>query len=137
MANVAITAANVAPGADAIFETGVSGATITAGQCVYKDASDSNKFKLCDNDSGTAAARTPYGIAVGGASNNQRLSVQTQGDITIGGTVVPGFIYVPSATAGAIAPSADLVATNYTSVLGVARSATVIALSINAITALI
>jgi hypothetical protein len=41
-----ITAANVLAGANAKKRTGVAGATITAGQTVYEDSTDSNKFKL-------------------------------------------------------------------------------------------
>ncbi len=46
MADLSITAANVLRGSNARVETGIFGATVTAGQVVYRDASDNNKFKL-------------------------------------------------------------------------------------------
>jgi hypothetical protein len=63
MADLTITAANVIAGNSAKTETGTAGATVTAGQVVYKDSAD-NKFKLADNDSATAGLRSPYGIAL-------------------------------------------------------------------------
>jgi hypothetical protein len=132
MADLTITAANVVKGADAAVVTRVAGAAITAGQTVYEDPNDGSRFKLCDADAGTATARTTRGIALNGAAANQPLAVQTGGRITIGGTVVPGTVYVQSDTAGGIMPSADLEAGDYVTVLGVGVSATEIDLNIHA-----
>lgn len=38
MANLAITAANVIPGSDAVIENKIFGATITAGELCYEQA---------------------------------------------------------------------------------------------------
>lgn len=122
MADLSITAANVVPGSNAKTETGVAGATITAGQVVYKDSAD-NKFKLADTDSATAAARSPYGIALNGASANQPLTVQISGSITIGAAVTAGVFYYLSGTAGGICPVADVAAGDYPCVIGPATSA--------------
>lgn len=130
MTDISITAANVAAGSDAKIEKGTAGATITAGQVVYKDSAD-NKFKLVDSDSATAAARNPYGIALNGASNGQPLSVQTEGDITIGGTLTAGTAYYASSgTAGGIAPLADIASGDDPILLGLAKSASVLKLQI-------
>jgi hypothetical protein len=130
MADVVVTAANVVKSTGAITETGIAGATITAGQVVYKDATDSNKFKLADCDSATAGVRVAYGIALNGASANQTLTVQMAGDITLGAGLTAGLVYCLGDVAGAIRPSADNGAGDYTCILGIAKSASVLALSI-------
>jgi hypothetical protein len=78
MADLVITAANVAAGAGSRKNTGTAGATITAGQVVYQDAAD-GKYKLADANSGTAAARAPAGIALHGALAGQPLSILSRG----------------------------------------------------------
>lgn len=124
MADLAVTAANVAKfGTTAKTESGTAGTTITAGQAVYKDAAD-GKFKLADCNSATAAARDFYGIALNGAADDQPLAVQTEGDITIGGTVAIGTVYCLSGTPGAVRPVADNVSGDFVSVIGVAVTTT-------------
>ena len=131
MADLTVTAANVVKGSDAKTQVGIYGATVTAGQTVYADPSDSNKFKPCDADSATAAARVTRGIALNGGANNQPAAVQTDGLITIGAAVVAGTIYVQSDTPGGIMPAADLEAGDFVTVLGVGVSASQIALNIH------
>lgn len=123
MADLTITAANVAAGANSTSVHGVAGATITAGQAVYLD-STTGTYKLCDaNASGTASCD---GIALNGAASGQPLKVLTEGLITIGGTVAVGTIYVVSETAGGICPSTDLATGEYVSVIGVATTTGII-----------
>lgn len=121
MTDISITAANVAKTATTVIENGFAGATITAGQVVYLDASDS-LYKLADTDSATAAIRAPRGIALNGASNGQPLSIARKGSITLGGTIAAGVAYYLSGTAGGIAPIADVAAGDYTCILGIATS---------------
>lgn len=135
MADLSITAGNVVAGSNASKELGVAGATITAGQVVYKDSAD-GKFKLADANSATVAARTAYGIALNGASDGQPLQVQTSGDITIGATVTVGNVYVLSGTPGGIGvgggpgPASDLVSGWYTNVIGVGQTSAILTLRI-------
>jgi hypothetical protein len=126
MADLTITATSVVPGSGAKKETGVAGAAITAGQVVYKDASDSDKFKLADNDSATAAVRSPYGIALHGAASGQPLTVLLAGPITIGATTAVGTVYCLSSTAGGICPSADIATGDYNTIVGIGTSTSVI-----------
>lgn len=128
MADLSITAASVVKGANAVTESGTAGATITAGQVVYRDASDL-KCKLADCNSATAAVRSPRGIALNGASDGQPLVIQRSGEITIGATLTVGSTYYLSATAGGIAPLADLGSGDYPTVIGVAKSTSVLVLS--------
>ena len=60
MAAISITAANVLASGGTKRQVGTAGATITAGQVLYKDATHSNSLKLADADStaATAVART-------------------------------------------------------------------------------
>lgn len=126
MADLVITAASVVAGTGATKENGVAGASVTAGQVVYKDASDGGKFKLADNDSATAAVRSPYGIALHAAAANQPLTVLKEGPITIGATVAVGVVYCLSSTAGGICPNADIAAGDYNTILGIGTSTSVI-----------
>ena len=130
MADVTITAASVVPGANAIEQYGKAGATITAGQVVYKDSS--NLIQLADNNvSATEAAAV--GIAANGASLNQPITYYSlDDDLTIGGTVVAGTSYVLSSTAGGIAPAADLASGNYITLIGVAKTTAKLSMKIDA-----
>jgi hypothetical protein len=127
MTDISITAANVKPGSGAVVADGTAGATITQGQPVYADATTS-KLKL--SGAATAGAKTCIGISLNAASDGQPMKYQKSGDITIGGTLVAGTIYAVSATAGAIAPLADITTGDDVIVLGVAKSTTVLTLDI-------
>lgn len=128
MADLSITAASVVKGANASVVAGTAGATITAGKTVYLDPSDS-KYKLADaNASATTAALA--GVALNGASDGQPISVLTGGNLNPGATVTVGEIYVLSATAGGIAPEADLATGHYVAVLGVGTTTSNIAVQI-------
>ena len=73
MADITVTAGNVDPGNNATIIGVTAGVTITAGQVVYKDTTDGNKYKLADADVlATAAAR---GISLNGAANNQPIDI--------------------------------------------------------------
>ena len=125
MTDIAITAALVIAGSDSRQESGAAGATITAGQVVYRDAAD-GKYKLADADSATAGIRAPRGIALNGASDGQPLTVHLSGDITIGGTMTAGVAYYLSDEPGGICPVGDLASGDYPVIVGIAKSATVL-----------
>jgi hypothetical protein len=121
MTDLSVTAANVVAGDGAVMETGTAGATITAGQLVYKDAN--GKYQLADNNSATAKARVPRGVALHGSLANQPLTIQRSGKITIGATVTAGVVYYASDTPGGICPVADLASGEYPCTVGMASSA--------------
>jgi hypothetical protein len=125
MTDLSITAANVIAGSGARTVDGTAGASVTAGQAVYLD-STTNTYKLADCDSATAAVRSPDGIALHAAASGQPLEVLTRGPITIGATMTAGLPYFLSATAGGIAPYADLGAGDYPTIIGIATSTTVL-----------
>lgn len=125
MADLTITAANVVKGSGSKVVEGTAGASVTAGQVVYEDSATST-YKLADCDSGTAAVRSPAGIALHAAGSGQPLAILTKGPITIGATLTAGVAYYLSATAGGIAPVADLGTGDYPTILGIATSTTVL-----------
>lgn len=127
MTDLVITAANVVAGSNATRDTGTAGETITAGKAVFLNVA-TNRWMLSDNN-GTGT-RTVKGIALNGASANQPVAVLKDGDITIGATLTAGTDYWLSATAGGICPRADLDVGMDTIQIGVAKSATVLAVNI-------
>jgi len=122
MADISVTASSVLPGAGAIIEAGTAGATITAGQALYKDSS--GNWMLADADSATAAARDAKAIALNGASAGQPINVQRGGEITINSVLTAGVTYYLSGTGGGIAPLADVGTGEYYDIIGIAKSAT-------------
>jgi hypothetical protein len=130
MADLSITPANVVsqPGAT-VDRSGIAGATIAAGPVVYTDAA-TGKWLLADDNSATAAARVPGGIALNGAANNQPLAVHLKGDIALGTVLSNGVVYYLSDTPGGIGPVADLAAGEYPSSLGIAKSASILSVNI-------
>lgn len=126
MADLVITAASVISAAGSTVDrSGLAGATITAGQVVYWDPA-TTRYLLADNNSATAAARVPTGIALSGAASGQPIAVHQSGDITIGATMVAGVVYYLGDVPGSICPVADLAAGEYPSVIGIAKSTTVL-----------
>lgn len=122
MADVIVTAANVAKASDTIFQDGIAGVTISAGETVFQDSAD-EKFKLADANASSATA-TVRGIALHGSLNNQPLRIAVGGSLNPGFTVGVGAIYVQSANAGKIAPAADLATGHYSSILMVGITST-------------
>lgn len=129
MADLTITAASVVPGSGAKTEAGTAGATITAGQCVYK-ASATGKYMLADSNSVTTEARRARGIALHSASTNQPLTIVTSGDVTIGATLTAGVAYYLSDTPGGICLVADVGTGEYVCLLGLAKSTSVLSVGI-------
>lgn len=124
MADLVITAANVAARGGAKTGDGTAGATITAGQGVALDPAD-GKLKLWDSN-GAAALRKPYGIALHGSSNGQPLRVHRKGPLTLGATLAAGVAYYMSDTPGGICPVADVGTGETATLLGMATSTTVL-----------
>jgi hypothetical protein len=129
MADLSITAANVVAGAGAVTENGSAGEAVTAGQPVYKDPT-SNKYMKADSNSATVAARQARGIALNGAALDQPLVIHRAGDITLGAVLTPGTAYYLSDAPGGICPLADVGTGEYVCQLGIAKSASVLAVNI-------
>ena len=123
MVDITVTPAEVLPSSGARRELKVidTGVTVTAGQSVYVDAT-SSKLKLADTDAAASAAAS--GIAELGGGPGQQIPVIYEDDaLDPGATLVVGETYVVSTTAGGIAPLSDLVAGDFTTILGIATTA--------------
>lgn len=106
------------------------GATISAGQPVYKNAS--NKYLLADADSSeTTAAATAIAVTPGVADGYG--VVASSGPVVLVGTTMSvGETYLVSPTAGGIMPNADKATDDYITRLGTASTTTQLDLSITA-----
>lgn len=121
--DVSVTAANVRVSSLAVTIPGTLGETITAGQVVYQSTTDA-RFYLTDVN--LAGKLEVAGIAItGGAAGQPGLICIEDPAFTPGFTLSTSApIYVASATAGGIAPSADVTTGWYATVIMVAKSTT-------------
>ena len=131
MADLTITASQVLPGTGVTQANGTAGETITAGQPVYKDSTDSNHLKLAGAAS-TAAIATCVGISAHASLDGQPLTYYTAGLVTIGAGAAPaeGVMYTLSTTAGKITTDA-IVSTEYLTYLGTANGSNQIDISLD------
>lgn len=128
MTDLVITAASIAPASNAVIQNSAAGEAVAQGKAVYFDSS-LQQWLLSDANHATAAKRRPTGIALNTTTAaGQKLAVQTGGDITIGATLTGGSRYYASATAGGIAPEADLTTGMEVSLIGIAKSASLLSL---------
>lgn len=131
MAAISITASAVVPSSNAIIKSGTAGATITQGQALYIDSTDSNKLKLCTT--ATLAQATCVGLAVNAASSGQKVDYVTQDpSLTIGSTQLSGDdIWLFDTTPGALTiTAADLESGDYKVHIGTYISTTAVNLNI-------
>jgi hypothetical protein len=129
-ADLAVTAASVLKSSSAKVSEGIAGATITAGQAVYIDTSDSDKIKLADAD-GTAPANTFAGIALHAALAGQPIKYATNDSgFTPGFTSTAGaVVYLSDVAGGLTATIGDLEAGDTITVVGVMTTTTVMNLN--------
>ena len=119
MADLTVTAANVLLISGTPFPDQRAGVAISQGDAVYQ-ADDGTWLKAKASGTDREAGYNNYGIALSSAANvGGRLSVAGPGCTVALGVGAVGVVYVISATAGKIAPVADLVSTNRLTVLGV------------------
>lgn len=131
MADLSVTAANVLASTQASVFSGTAGASITAMQPLYKDTDDLDSFgnpklKLADANGASTAVKTVAGVSLHAAASGQPIKwTNSDPDFTHGlSGVVAGDVVILSATAGAVAPVADLASGMRTNVVLVATSAT-------------
>lgn len=133
MADISVTAANVIATNNATVKaSGTSGAAITAGQGVFLDPATGKVSPARANSASSTHASNIVGVALSSAPGvDQPITYATSGDVTFGGGLTQGQVYVVSAAAaGGIAPYSDLASTNFVAFLGVAVSSTVMRLGL-------
>lgn len=131
MADIAITAASVVETANTAVDFGIAGATITAGQMLYKDSANSNVLKLTVITAQLSAQAV--GMALGGAASGQRLRFATDGDVTINAVGATPWLYIcsPNNPGGiCLVTDAGFVATNWVTIVGTGPNSTTIRLGI-------
>lgn len=127
MADISITAANVALGASTTPTRILQyGEAVTQGQPLYRAAANGKWYRCDANDTAAKAvvgaiALTPgaadaYGLAALPATS------PGQSVINLGATLAVGTVYAVSATVGGIAPIADITSAQYVSVIGIATT---------------
>lgn len=108
---------------------GKAGITIEAGDIVYADATDGEKLKLADSTLAVEEAKV-LGMALNGGADGQPIDYIKSGIVTVTAAAVTiGEVYALSA-AGKLAPVADLLATEFVSVvaIGIATNQLLIAI---------
>lgn len=124
MADYSVTAASVQQSSAAQVQAGTAGATITAGMAVFKDSTDSNKIKAADCT--VDPSYECVGIAVNNAADGQPIDYVVRDlGFNPGFTGLVGDVVILS-EAGALAPVADLLANDYSVVVGVFTTTTTI-----------
>src|SRR5215813_14181758 len=124
MADLTITPSGVLPGAGAFTGQGVAGENLTRGQSGYRKKADGRIYKaLASSAASPFEQQTCVGIIAQDVAAGQPGQFYRGGQIAIGANVTAGVVsMVSSANAGGVAPAADNVATNYTTVLAVGIS---------------
>jgi len=125
MADLSVTAANVAMSSAGKTRTGTVGAstTITQGEVIYLD-SGTGTLKLSSHDVDAATA-SAIGIALSGGTDGKRITYCYEDpEFTPGATIVSGTAYVVGAGDGTLAPAADIGTTDYATFMGSAISTT-------------
>ena len=133
---ISVTAASVKTGDSAQSQLGVAGEALTAGQLVYQKTTDRAFYKT-DVDVASVAANIEidnlYGVAVNTAGIGQPVQVVKSGEYYHGGaSVTAGAVYACSATtAGSFCLASGLVSTDYLTILGYAKTSSIMVMSID------
>ncbi len=93
MAAISVTATSVLKGTGCTTARGIAGASITAGQPLWKDSSASDVLKLADANL-SADAATVVGISLHAAGIGQPIEYATGGNLTFNAVLTTGLIFV-------------------------------------------
>lgn len=131
MTAVSVTASEVDAGTGVTFENYIASEAIDAGELCY--VTGGNLAALADNNVDAATAKV-VGIAVNSAAAGQRVSLQTDGILTIGASasVAAGDVFWLGATAGSFGPEADIGSGAYMTMIGIGMTSNRIYLNIKA-----
>jgi len=126
MATITLTAANVRVGASGTASVGVAGETVSVGDFLYLKAGDGKYWKAVNT---TEAEANIVGVALTNAAadgNVAYLNIVDQVTYLDHSTAVftQGQTYVVGDTAGTVMDAADIGASDYVTVAGVAASTT-------------
>lgn len=128
MADLTVTAANVAAQSGAGTQRKNAGAAITAGMALFL-ATDGD-VEPAQHDVDAATARC-IGVALCDAAVGQPVVYAVSGQVNLGATLVVGETYVVGAAGGGIAPVADVGTGDFSTIVGVAVSSSLLKMGIN------
>jgi len=123
MAALTITAGSVGVSSNAIFQAVQVGEAVTHMQPVYLDAA-TGKYMKDDADT----ADVLRGVTLTAAATDGTAIIATGGDVIPGATLTVGETYVVGTTAGQIVPIGDLASGDWSKIVGVASSASLLSL---------
>jgi hypothetical protein len=126
MSDLSQTPGNVKLVAGTAALVGTAGEALTQGQPAYEA---SGKWYRCDANDTAAKANCRVIVLTPAATDEQVVLARAGSDVNLGATLTVGTVYVVSANVGAIAPVADLTTNDYVTILGVAKTAAVLAFS--------
>ncbi len=129
MADISPAAANIVADYQAKIKSGVAGESISAGEAIYIKAADDDELWIAKHDC-TAIEAVAVGIAIADAADGAAVTYIVSGELALGSVLTAGVVYGLSATYGAIAPITDTGSSDYVTVLGVAKSAGTLEVSI-------
>lgn len=120
MANVSITPANVKIISASLFNGGIGGEALTQGQAIYQTG---GKFYKSDANDGANNKSAVEGIVLTPCATDGTFLYALPGAIVdLGATLTVAEPLFLSATAGAICPLGDLIATDYITFLGIVKT---------------
>lgn len=113
----------VRPTSNTLYDLVNYGATISAGQPLYHDATD-GKYKIADADTSEATANVKAIAITPGVDGGQGIVAFGGSIILVGTTMAVGVTYYAGATPGEIVLESDLSSGDYSSRLGTASTTT-------------
>lgn len=129
MADLAITASNVIPGAGAVFEHGIANAAASAGDLAYYDPVAQQYGPHDANAAGVIHALRGMFVTSPLAAGS-RCSVQVGGRVAVGAVLTTGMPFIGSANPGKVAPVADLASGWFCNLIGIAFDASNLDISV-------
>jgi hypothetical protein len=115
-------------------QSGIAGVTVVAADILYADATDGEKLKLADSTIAAEEAKA-LGMALNGGAVGQPIDYIKSGIVTVTAAAVTiGEVYALSA-AGKLAPVADLLSTEFVTVvaIGVAANQLLVAIVVGGV----
>lgn len=129
MADVTITPADVTPRSGCQIIDGIAGATLVAGEWGYVDTSASDVIKLADANNSDLTA-TVKGMVLNAATSGQPVRIAVKGEVNVSAVLTAAKAYVLSSNAGKTAPIADLTTNWRTSIVGYAKTTSILVIGI-------
>jgi len=129
MADLVITAASVQKTSSTKTKDGVAGAAIVAGQFITRDPV-TRRMLLGDGDLVITDIKNS-GIALNSAAIGQPVEFAWDGDVVVGAVLAVARVFILSSTPGGVAPVADLASGDFTTIIGLARTTSILSLCLH------